>query len=262
MDPYAVHSRMYPRRRTSLLGALLSLALGLCLAVLSMGYAVGVHVTDLDSFREAADTALVKTGVLSQEDAERYAQETIGYLTGRRAAWLAAVTVEGQVTPVPETFTEHMAQVRQWVMKFRFMLPLMIACVTALVFLTLIGAAAMRSRAFSTRFYCLGVALPLMVAGVLFLWALMDFTGFWDALHRIVIPGGIFPADEPVMRLFPVSMFQGYLAPIALTLGYLLLGILLLPLILTMIDRRARRRRLERQMEQMQQMPYDPMEYR
>ena len=81
---------MYDNGRVKVnpLGALLSLALGMCLAVLAMGYAVGVQATNLDRFREAADTALVQTSVLSAEHAERLAQETIGYLTGRRAGWL------------------------------------------------------------------------------------------------------------------------------------------------------------------------------
>ena len=259
MDPYALYSRRNTRRRTSLLGALLSLALGLCLTVFAMGYAVGVHVTDLNRFREAVDTALVQTEIVSAEDAERFAQETIGYLTGRRAAWLSAITVEGQVYPVPETFATHMEQVQHWVKAFRFMLPLMIACVTALVFLTLIGAAALRSRTFSPRFYYLGAAVPIVAAGVVFLWTLVDFAGFWETLHNVFIPGGIFAADEPVMRLFPVSMFQGYMSPIALTFAYLLAVIVLVPLVLTMLDRRGRRKRMERQMQQ--QMPYDPMEY-
>ncbi|MBE0601966.1 MAG: DUF1461 domain-containing protein [Firmicutes bacterium] len=249
--------RRYARRRTSILGALLSLALGLCLTALSMGYAAGVHVTDIDRFREAADAALVQTEIMSAEDAERYAQETIGYLTGRRAAWLSAITVEGQVYPVPEAFTTHMAQVQHWVKAFRFMLPLMIACVVALVFLTLLGAAAMQARSFSPRFYYLGALVPVLVAGILFLWALIDFTSFWDMLHNVFIPGGIFAAGEPVMRLFPVSMFQGYLLPIGLTFLYLLAGIVLLPALLVMLDRRGRRRRMEKQT-----MPYDPMEYR
>jgi len=246
---------MVPRRRTSFLGALLSLALGLCLTVLAIGYAVGVHVTDIDHFSEAADTALVQTGILSGDDAERFAQETIGYLTGRRAAWLSAITVGGVVTAVPEEFSGHMAAVRQWVLKFRYMLPLMIADVVILVFLTLLGAAAMRSRTFSPRGYLLGAIIPILAGGALFLWALIDFTSFWEMLHRIVIPGGIFAADEPVMQLFPVAMFENYLGPIALTFLYLTAGILLLPAVLLMIDKRVRRRRLERK------APYEPAEY-
>ncbi|MBN1777127.1 MAG: DUF1461 domain-containing protein [Clostridiales bacterium] len=256
MDPYAVQNRMVSRRKTSLLGALLSLALGLCLTVLSLGYAAGVHVTDIGHFREATDAALVQTGMLSEEDAERFAQETVGYLTGRRAAWLSAVTVNGQAVPVPDTFTEHMAAVQSWVLKFRYMLPLMIADVVILVFLTLLGAAAMRSRTFSPRGYLLGAVIPILAGGAVFLWALIDFTSFWETLHRIVIPGGIFAADEPVMQLFPIAMFRNYLGPIALTFLYLMAGILLLPAILLMVDRRVRRRRLERH------TPYEPAEYR
>ena len=89
----------------------------------------------------------------------------------------------------------------------------------------------------------------------MFLWALIDFTSFWEMLHRIIIPGGIFAADEPVMQLFPIAMFQNYLMPIAITFLYLMAVILLLPVILLMIDRRMRRRRLEKK------MPYETMEY-
>lgn len=256
MDPYVMQNRMVPRRRTSVIGALLSLALGLCLTVLGIGYAAGVHVTNLEHFREAADTALVQTGILSEDDAERFAQETIGYITGRRAAWLSAITVGGEVSTVPEEFTQHMEAVQVWVLKFRFMLPLMIADVVILIFLTLIGAAAMRSRTFSTRGYYWGAVIPLLAGGFMFLWSLIDFTSFWEMLHRIIIPGGIFAADEPVMQLFPVAMFQNYLMPIALTFLYIMAGILLLPVVLTAIDRRVRRRRL------MRQNPYDAMEYR
>ena len=165
MDPYAMQSRRGIRRRTSVIGALLSLALGFCLTALSIGYAVGLHVTDLEHFREAADTALVQTGILSQEDAERFAQETIGYITGRRAAWLTAVTVGDEAVSVPEEFSQHMEAVQQWVLKFRYMLPLMIADVTILVFLTLIGAAAMRSRTFSPARVLLGCCSPAVSGG-------------------------------------------------------------------------------------------------
>lgn len=258
MDPYAVQSRIYPRGRVkvNLIGALLSLALGLCLAVLSMGYAAGVHVTDLNHLRQAVDETLVQTGVISADDAERFAQETIGYLTGRRAAWLPAFILDGQVFPVPESFIGHMAEVQHWVMAFRYMLPLMIAAVTALVFLTLIGAAAMKTRTFSPRGYLLGAAVPILAAGILFLWAIIDFQSFWGLLHRMLIPGGIFLADEPVMQLFPIAMFQRYLAPIALTFLYVMAAVMLLPVILMILDKRVRRRKL------MRQVPYENMEYR
>ena len=258
MDPYANPNRRAPRRgaRTNPLGALLSLALGLCFTVLAMGYAVGVHVTDVDSFRTAVDKALVQTGVIAGDDAERFAQETIGYLTGRRAAWLTAFSVSGQAVAVPEAFTLHMAQVQRWTMVFRYMLPLMIAVFAVLVFLTLLGASAMRARTFAPRSYLLGAVIPVLLAGVVFLWASLDFAGFWKVLHNVLIPGGVFPADEAVMQLFPLTLFEDYLGPIALTFLYCLGAILLTPVVLMMIDRRVRRRRAERQ------MPYDPMEYR
>ncbi len=258
MDPYAMQNRMSPRGgvKVNPLGALLCLALGLCLTVLSMGYAVGVHVTDLNRFRQAADAALVQTGIVSAGDAERFAQETIGYLTGRRAAWLSAITVGGQAFPVSEAFTVHMAQVQRWTTAFRYLVPLMIAAVAVLVFLTLIGAAAMRTRLVSPRAYLLGAAIPVLVAGVGFLWALIDFQSFWEQLHNWLIPGGVFSADESVMKLFPLSLFQGYLWPIALTFLYCMAGVVLLPAVLILLDKWVRRRRMTRQ------TPYFPTEYR
>ncbi len=256
MEPYANRARRGPR--VSALGALLSLALGLGLCVLSMAYAAGLHITDLDSFRKAADTALVQTGVLTSEDAERFAQETIGYITGRRAAWLSAVTVGGQVVPVPEAFAVHMAEVRRWVSSFHFVLPLMILTIVLLVFLTLIGAMAMRKRMFAPRSYYLGAFIPLLFAGAGFAWAALDFESFWDVLHQALIPGGIFAAGEPVMQLFPLTLFSGYTAAIALTFLYCLVFVALAPAALLLIDRRARKRRAERE----QQPPYQPMEYR
>lgn len=260
MEPYANTGRAAARRgpRVNALGALVSFALGLCLCVLSMAYAVGLHVTDVDQFRRAADEALVQTGVLTAQDAERFAQETIGYLTGRRAAWLSAVTVGGQAVPVPEAFAAHMAQVRRWVTAFRFVLPLMILNIVLLIFLTLVGAMALKTRMFAARSYLLGAFIPLLLAGAGFAWAALDFASFWDVLHQALIPGGIFAAGESVMQLFPLTLFAGYTAPIALTFSYCLVLVALLPALLLFVDRRARRRRMERE----RQAPYQPMEYR
>ena len=249
---------MYDNGRVKVnpLGALLSLALGVCLAVLAMGYAIGVQATNLDRFREAADAALVQTGILSAEHAERLAQETIGYLTGRRAGWLEAVTIGGTVVSVPESFAGHMAEVQQWVKRVPYLIPLMIAAFVALIFLTLIGAAAMRSRMFSARGYLLGMAIPILLAGACFLWALINFQSFWGALHQVLIPGGVFAADEAIMQLFPLALFQGYLEPIALTFAYCLAALLFVPVVLSMVDRRVRRRRYTRWAAR------EPMEYR
>jgi len=260
MESYAYPNPKNPRHGTRVnpLGALFSLALGIVIMVLGMGYAVGVHATDPDRLLAAAEPALVQTGILSQEHAERFAQETIGYLTGRRAAWLTEIAMGDMTMTVPEAFAGHMAQVQQWVMKVPYLIPLMIAAFVALVFLTLIGAAGMRSRMFSAHGYLLGAAIPLLLAALCFAWAALDFAGFWKTLHDILIPGGIFAVDEPVMRLFPLAMFQAYLEPIVITFLYVLGIVLLIPVILALLDRMVRRR------TQRRQLPYEqqPMEYR
>ena len=260
MNPYQAPNRGTQGRgvKVNFLGALLSLALGLCLTALSMAYAVGVHVRDIDSFLAATDEALVQTGILTEDDAQRFAQETIGYLTGRRATWLEAISVNGEAVPVPPEFTQHMAEVRQWVVAFRYVVPLMIAAVVLLVFLTLIGAAAMRTRTYSPRSYLLGAAIPVLLAGICFLWAAADFASFWEALHNVLIPGGVFAADAAIMQLFPLTLFSRYISPVALTFAYCLGLVLFVAIILSAVDRRVRRRRAARR----QQPQYDPMEYR
>ncbi|HPF86793.1 MAG TPA: DUF1461 domain-containing protein [Candidatus Limiplasma sp.] len=249
MDSNTSANRKSSRRGTRVnpLGAFVSLALGLVLTVLCMAYAVGVHVTDADEFQSATDTALVQTGILSQEHAARFAQETIGYLTGRRAAWLTEIAVGDQTVAVPQAFTEHMAQVRQWVILVPYIIPLIIGTVIVLVFVTLIGAMVLRSRMFSAHGYLLGVLIPLLLAGVCFGWAALDFEGFWKVLHDWLIPGGIFALGEPVMELFPLTLFAQYTGPVALTFAYMLAFVLLVALVLKIVDKRVRKRRTARQ---------------
>ena len=45
-----------------------------------------------------------------------------------------------------------------------------------------------------------------------------DFASFWRLLHRFFIPGGIFAAHEPVMQLFPLSLFFRYVTPVAVSM--------------------------------------------
>jgi hypothetical protein len=61
--------------------------------------------------------------------------------------------------------------------------------------------------------------LPLFAALTLGLWATFDFNGFWAWIHGTFIPGGIFNANEPVMRLFPEKLFISYIEPVGIWFG-------------------------------------------
>ncbi|MEG2316057.1 MAG: hypothetical protein RSC91_07560, partial [Clostridia bacterium] len=89
--------------------------------------------------------------------------------------------------------------------------------------------------------YCWGAALPLLLMGGVALWGALDFDSLWMALHRTLIPDGIFSASEPIMRLFPLEAFAAYLPPVAALFAGLALGVLLLPALLVPLRRAMNR---------------------
>ena len=109
------------------------------------------------------------------------------------------------------------------------------------------GAALMALAVWKKRFslagYELGASLPLMLAAVLGLWAAADFSAMWGWLHLTFIPDGIFPAYEPVMLLFPGSLFAEYLPPVLTAFGLTALAVLGLPPLLRAGYRRFPRNR-------------------
>ena len=62
---------------------------------------------------------------------------------------------------------------------------------------------------------------------------------------RQLIPDGIFPADELVMRLFPETLFSAYLPPVMLMLVLMLAAVLVLPLIRSPVSARIAQARVE-----------------
>ena len=66
-----------------------------------------------------------------------------------------------------------------------------------------------------------GMLCMLGLIAALLLWAAVDFNSLWMVIHRVLIPGGIFPAGEPVMQLFPLALFFGYIPAV---LGWMAVG--------------------------------------
>lgn len=148
---------------------------------------------------------------MSESDLTAFARETMGYLRGERDSW------EPQ-TPfaIPQSFVDHMAEVRGWVDVLKIALPIGLLLCTAGLWL------GRDFRAARTGMLCmLG-----LIAAVL-LWAVIDFNSLWMVIHRVLIPGGIFPAGEPVMQLFPLELFLGYIRPVVLRLAVYLAAMLL-----------------------------------
>lgn len=200
---------------------------GLMTTLAALLGSVAVSASRTELFRDALTRTAVAAGAVSQADADAFAADTIGYLTGARDAWSPVATVDGKALRVPETFVSHMATVRGWMLFAQTALPLMAA---AGVFLLAVGVFARRKQGgFSVGGYYGGAALPALAVLGLGLWGALDFNALWAWLHTSFIPDGIFPAGEPIMRLFPEALFAGYAAPAGLLFAAFWAVALLLP---------------------------------
>jgi len=213
------------------------LLIGLLLIVLSFGVALALNVTRLDLLKQGVDTHVVGRGIVSQADADAFVNDTLDYLTGIKTLWEPAVTIGGFRIGVPETFKTHMATVKGWVDSAKAVLLGCAAIVLLLLTRALIGVKGSKKSPFSTGGYYLGAFIPLALLVGLGLWGYFDFDGFWAWIHRAFIPDGIFSAMEPIMQLFPVEVFSGYLQPIATTFAICTGITLLLPLLLWPLSR-------------------------
>lgn len=175
---------------------------GLMLAILALLGAVALTATRPALFEQALQATVDAPALgMTQEELRAFAGETLRYLRGEQTDWAPALPFA-----VPEAFSAHMAEVRGWVRGAALWLPLSAALALALLF----GGGRQRRACFAG----VGAALALLTA--LLLWAAVDFDSLWMLLHRAFIPGGIFPAGEPVMRLFPLSLFLHYIGPVCL----------------------------------------------
>ena len=132
---------------------------------------------------------------MSESDLTAFARETMAYLRGEKAAWEPRTPFA-----IPESFTTHMAEVKHWVDVLKVALPLG---------LLLAAAGLWFGRSF--RAARNGMLCMLGLLAAVLLWAVIDFDSLWMVIHRVLIPGGIFPAGEPVMQLFPLALFFSYL---------------------------------------------------
>ena len=132
---------------------------------------------------------------MSESDLTAFARDTMDYLRGETDAWQPKTPFA-----IPDSFTEHMAEVRGWVDMLKIALPAGLLICTAGLWL---GRDLRAARN--------GMLCMLGLIAALFLWAVVDFNSLWMVIHRVLIPGGIFPAGEPVMQLFPLALFFRYL---------------------------------------------------
>ena len=213
-----------------------------------MAAAASVYLNAVD--RQLFETTLLENvdyAVLGMdEDSVRsFADQTILFLTDAQDSWEPSITVAGFPASrfIHQSFRDHMVTVKGWVSAATSVFLCGAAAVIALLAWAL--ATSGRRGGFSTQGYYAGTIVPLLLIAGVGLWASLDFGGMWEMLHRTLIPDGIFPADELVMRLFPETLFSAYLPPVLLMLVLMLAAVLVLPLILSPVSARIAQARAE-----------------
>lgn len=213
-----------------------------------MTAAASVYLNAVD--RQLFETALLENvdyAVLGMDESSvrSFADETILFLTDAQDSWEPRITVAGFPASrfIPQDFRDHMVTVKGWVSAATSVF--LCGAATVIVLLAWALAGAGRRGGFSSRGYYVGTIVPLLLIAGVGLWASLDFSGMWEMLHRTLIPDGIFPADELVMRLFPETLFSAYLPPVLLMLVLMLAAVLVLPLILSPVSARIAQSRAE-----------------
>lgn len=218
-----------------------SFLLALLMILLSLVVALAANITDEKRFENAL-LRRVPYQELGTDEASvhSFAVETIRYLRGSKEEWSPEIAVYGVPASafIPQSFREHMAEVRRWVISARAVTAAGIALILALTGWVLLGGRRSGRSSFSLAGYYTGAFVPLAAIGGLGAWACLDFDGMWAWLHQTFIPDGIFSAAEPVMRLFPAELFADYLPPVAAAFGAGVLAALVLPLLLNPLARR------------------------
>ena len=232
-----------PRRRGAFVRCFIASFL---LVLLAAAASVYFNAVDRQLFEKALLENVDYAALAMDEDSVRsFAGETILFLTDAQDSWEPRITVAGFPASrfIPQDFRDHMVTVKGWVSAASTLL----VCGAAAAVLLLAWALATSGRrgGFSMQGYYAGTLLPLLFIAGVGLWASLDFGGMWEMLHRTLIPDGIFPADELVMRLFPETLFSAYLPPVLLMLVLMLAAVLVLPLILSPVSARIAQSRAQ-----------------
>ncbi|MCI6376662.1 MAG: DUF1461 domain-containing protein [Clostridiales bacterium] len=184
----------------------LCLAAAFVLAVLAILGAVLGPAMQAGLFERALLATVNREAVQADElQLRAFAQETMAYLRGEKQNWQPKLSIA-----IPKAFDAHMREVRGWISGAPWAFAFGIALAAALF------AAAWGLGGLSRRGCAGGLLLAIGLVLAALLWAAIDFDSLWMALHRWFIPGGIFPAGEPVMQLFPLELFLFYAKPVAL----------------------------------------------
>ncbi len=236
MDPSKVFSEGNLKKKR---GAFWTcLIAGLLLMVLALGAAVYYNGTKVSLLEEGIVTHVDLAAVgMDASSAKNFAVSTLAYLQGTVSSWEPVLVIGDHIMPIPESFKTHMETVRGWFTSATAVLLAGLGIVVVLLGRALIGTKGSKKGSFSVGGYYIGALVPLLLIGGIGAWGYFNFDSLWATLHKFLIPDGIFDVAEPIMQLFPVGLFQGYLQPVAITFGVLALIVLVLPVILAPLSK-------------------------
>lgn len=193
--------------------------------LLSLGCALAVLLLLALNTRLYTRAALQTVSAVDAGTVREFCTDTMNYLRGTQPEWNAAEILSGAGIPVSDAFAAHMAEVRGMVNTGKLLCAVLLAA-------GLLCAAAAVWQGFRRRAWRCGVLVFPMLLALAGIWCAVDFTGFWYLLHKVLIPGGIFPASERIMSLFPASLFSAYVLPVAGGYAVLAAVLLLVPMII------------------------------
>ena len=200
----------------------------------AFGYSIYVHATSLSLFEQGVFAINLADIGISESDAQSFANDTIAYLRGSQNVWDPVIQVGDLRTamPIPLSFKDHMVEVRDWFASARVLLPTCAGIALLLLSGLCFDGKGRKQNRFSPVGYYLGAAIPPILACAIALWAYFDFERLWYILHQAFIPNGIFDIGEPIMQLFPLQLFAGYIQPVCVTFAILAGAVLTLPFLL------------------------------
>lgn len=220
-------SKRHHSRFTRLLSHGAGFLSGLMLTVSLIIFSLLILLTSTGLFHRALTNSVQWEAMeIPQEDLRAFAEETMEYFRGSKPCWQPVIRTGSGLLPVAESFTLHMETVKNGIQS-----ALVLACILSSAALLLLAASfLLLPCGFSSKGYLAGLLCPFLLAGAVVIAAMIDFQDLWFWLHQRFIPDGIFSAGEPIMRMFPLSLFFSYIIPLLLLLAAALI-LLLIPLL-------------------------------
>ena len=205
---------------------------GFLLVIIALIFTLYMNFTNAPRFEEiiVSNVDLYAFGI-NDDMLRSFARDTIAFLSDQVEMWspnLSFMNVSLSQL-IPPSFYAHMQKVKDDIFFFKIVGYTLFVLTLFLLYRAFFST---RNLLFSARAYYIGTLVVLLLFVGIGAWAYFDFSSFWSVLHKVFIPDGIFAGAEPIMKFFPITVFQAYFFSIMNMFLLLAGGILLMPLLL------------------------------